>query len=117
MDNKESFEITPPACVITRALGRAAVGLPVEGAFLPDPAGVPLPSHEQQVEQSYEAEHQADEEQLPEGRYQQPGKNLGRQAEMPRGREKARKADPVNRQRGKKKKDRLSKAWLKMSEI
>ncbi|TNN74293.1 hypothetical protein EYF80_015536 [Liparis tanakae] len=49
------------------------------------------------VEQSYEAEHQADEEQLSEGRYQEPRKNLGREAEMPRCWEKAREADPVDR--------------------
>lgn len=42
-----------------------------------------LSSDKQQVEQSYEAEHQAGEEQLSEGRYQEPRKNLGRQAEMP----------------------------------
>lgn len=71
--------------------------LPVEVIFLPGPAGVALSSDEQQVEQSNEAEHQADEEQLSEGRYQEPGEDLGRQAEMPGGWEKARKADPVNR--------------------
>lgn len=65
--------------------------------FFSDPAGVPLSSDKQQIEESYEAEHQADEEQLSEGRYQEPRKNLGRQAKMPWGGEKAREADPVER--------------------
>lgn len=42
-----------------------------------------LPSDEQQVEQSNEAEHQADEEQLSQGGYQEPRKHLGWQAEVP----------------------------------
>lgn len=57
--------------------------MPVEVIFLSDPAAVHLSSDEQQVEQSDEAEYQADEEQLSEGRYQEPRKNLGGQAEMP----------------------------------
>lgn len=51
--------------------------------LLSEPAGVALPSDEQQVEQSDEAEHQADEEQLSQGGYQEPRKSLGWQAEMP----------------------------------
>ena len=74
----------------------------MEVIFLSDPAGVALSTDKQQVEQPYEAEYQADEEQLSEGRYHQPRKNLGRQAEMPWGWEKAREADPVNRWREKK---------------
>lgn len=73
--------------------------LPVEVIFLPDPAGMPLPSDKQQIEQPDEAEHQADEEQLSEGRYQEARQDLGRQAEMPRRWEKARNADPVQRDR------------------
>lgn len=65
--------------------------------LLPNPAAVALSRDEQQVEQPHEAEHQADEEQLSEGWDQEPGEDLGGQAEMPRGREKARKADPANR--------------------
>lgn len=75
------------------------VSLPVEVLFLSDPAGVPLPSDKQQIEQPYEAEHQAHEEQLSEGRYQEAREGLGRQAEMPRRWEKARNADPVKRQK------------------
>ena len=80
----------------------AVVGLPVKIIFLPDPAGVALSCDKQQAEQSYEAEHQADEEQLSEGRDEEPRKNLGRQAEVPRGWEQARKADPAS---GKKKEE------------
>lgn len=49
----------------------------MEVIFLSDPAGVSLPSGEQQVEQSDEAEHQADEEELSEGWCQEPRKDLG----------------------------------------
>lgn len=55
----------------------------MEVIFLSDPAGGALPSDKQQVEQPYEAEHQANEEQLPEGRYEEPREDLGRHAEMP----------------------------------
>lgn len=51
--------------------------VPVEGIFFSDPAAVPFSSDKQQVEESYEAEHQANEEQLPEGRNEEPGENLG----------------------------------------
>lgn len=50
--------------------------VPVEVIFLSDPAGVSLPSGEQQVEQSDEAEHQADEEELSEGWCHEPRKDL-----------------------------------------
>lgn len=69
----------------------------MERVFFSDPAGVCIYSNEQQVEQSYEAEHQADEEKLSEGRSQKPRKNLGWQAEVPWRWEKAWKADPVQR--------------------
>lgn len=71
----------------------------MEVIFLSDPAGVPLASHKQQIEQPYEAEHQANEEQLSGGRYQETREDLGRQAEMPRSWEKARNADPAERRR------------------
>lgn len=64
--------------------------------FFSEKTGVPL-WEKQQVKQSNEAEQQADEEQLSEGRRQEPRKKQGRQAEMPWGWEKARKADPANR--------------------
>lgn len=74
-----------------------AVSLPVEVVFVSDPAGRPLSSGKHQVEYSYEAEHQANEDQLPERRYQKPRQKLGWHTEMPWGWEKARKANPVNR--------------------
>lgn len=70
---------------------------PVEVIFSPDPTAMALCSDGQQVEQPHEAEDQAEEEQLPGGRRQQPRDHLGRQAEMPRGWQKARNADPVSR--------------------
>lgn len=66
--------------------------------LLRDPAGVSLCDYKQQIKKPDEADHQADEEQLSEGRYQKARKNLGRQAEMPWGWEEAREADPANKQ-------------------
>lgn len=67
----------------------------MEVTVLSAPAGMALSGDKQQVEQPDQAHHQADKEQLSEGRDQEPRKNLGGQAEMPGGWEKARKADPV----------------------
>lgn len=67
----------------------------MEVIFLSDPADVPLSRGQQQVEQPDEAEQQAEEEQLSEGRDQEPRKRLRREAEVPRGREEAGKADPA----------------------
>lgn len=48
---------------------KGALCLPVEVIFFAGPACVPLCSDEQQIEKSYETDHQADAEQLSDGRY------------------------------------------------
>lgn len=50
---------------------------PVKVTVPPDPASVALVSNKHQVDQSYEEDHKADEEQLSKGRYQKPRENLG----------------------------------------
>lgn len=68
----------------------------MEVVFPCDPADMTFSNDQYQVQQSYEAEDQADEDQLSEGRNQNPREKLGRQTKMPRGREEAGEADPVN---------------------
>lgn len=70
----------------------------MEVVFSCDPADMTFSNNEQQVKQSYEADEQAEEEQLSEGRDQNPREKLGRHTKMPRGREEAGEADPVDRQ-------------------
>lgn len=62
---------------ITQTLRTTAKSSPVKVVFFTDPAAMALSSDQQQVEQSYEAEQQASEEQLSEGRYEEPRKHLG----------------------------------------